>query len=216
MFRHHRGPSFLLALLAGQGLLMLVASLIMGWWSSSDSELPEEGVELSPEVGIDALAEATPAGSLVLITPTPSPSAATPMPTVAPPAERSSSAPTAAAPSDTAPAQATRAPVPPASNPAAFAGRWKIIDVIMEGANAGRTYTFDVSLEQRGNRLSGGNGGIQLTGVVTGDTATVEYVQPALGLQGTFVWTMTDPNRATGTFTNSYPNSGTSTLERLP
>jgi hypothetical protein len=212
----HRVRLLLLALVAGQvALVLLVVSLTMGWWSGSGPVELNEGVEPGRGVGIDAPARQTPSGSLVLITATPSPSVATPTATMPTPTETPRPAPTTPA-ATTAPAPASQEPSAPATSPVSFEGRWRIIDVITDGENTGQTYSFDVSLEQRGNRLTGGNGEIQMTGVVTGDTAMVDYIQPALGLNGTFVWTMTDQNRATGRFTNSSPNSGTSVLERMP
>jgi hypothetical protein len=86
---------------------------------------------------------------------------------------------------------------------------------VTQGDNVGQAYTFEVNLTQQGNQISGGNGGIQISGSVQGDTAVLNYVQPALGYTGTFVWTMTSSDSAAGTFTNSYPNSGTSSLQRL-
>jgi hypothetical protein len=52
-----------------------------------------------------------------------------------------------------------------------------------------------------------------MSGFVEGPTATLSYTQPALGLAGTFSWTMMG-NAAFGTFTSSVPNSGTSQLVR--
>jgi hypothetical protein len=120
-------------------------------------------------------------------------------------------------PEPTAPPPPTSTPAPaaPAAGPADFSGRWRITDTVTEGSNVGDTFTFDVTLTQNGNQLSGGNNGIQMSGTVSGDTALVQYAQPALGYTGTFIWTMVAPGEATGSFTSSYPNSGTSTLHRL-
>jgi hypothetical protein len=214
MHRRRNDLWLILILTAGQGaLVLIVGSLTMGWWAGSGSEQPREEAGPGSELGIDAPPSEIPRGSIVSVTPTQSSGVATAVPTDPPP---ETSVPTEVVPSPTATPPLRQAPAPPASNPADFAGRWRITDTITEGEGAGQTYSFDVSLEQDGNALSGGNDGIQITGTVTGDTATVGYVQPAHGLQGTFVWTMTGDGVATGAFTSSYPNSGTSVLERLP
>ncbi|MCC6770833.1 MAG: hypothetical protein IT360_06435, partial [Gemmatimonadaceae bacterium] len=53
------------------------------------------------------------------------------------------------------------------------------------------------------------------SGTVAGNIATVEFNQPGLGLTGIFIWTLGADGNATGTFTSSVPNSGTSQLIRL-
>jgi hypothetical protein len=86
---------------------------------------------------------------------------------------------------------------------------------VTQGANAGQTFQFEVTLVQQGNGLTGGNSNIVLSGAVNGPTASVAYVQPGLGYTGTFTWTMGADGNASGQFTNSYPNSGTSQLIRI-
>lgn len=143
-------------------------------------------------------ATATPAGALAAPTEPPAATAPPPPPTATATAERP-----------------TVTPVRPTNDAANFAGRWRIVDVVTEGVGTGEAFSFDVALAQDGDRLTGGNSGILLDGVVNGDTATLQYSQPALGFTGTFVWTVVAPGRAEGTFTSTAPNSGTSTAQRL-
>jgi hypothetical protein len=121
----------------------------------------------------------------------------------------------AAAPATSTPNPPGPAQQPPASTGAAanFSGSWLVVDTVTTGNGAGQTFSFEVTLTQSGNSLSGGNSGIQMSGVVSGATATLTYVQPALGLTGTFNWTMSG-GAASGTFTSSVPNAGTSQLVR--
>lgn len=188
--------------------MVAVIGLLAGWWSSGDGD-DRQAVSSDSGVGIDG-PTLTPEGALHLVTATPSdgrPALTPPSPTSEPaPQNTPSPAPTAA---PTAPDAAT-------DGLADFSGRWRIFDIVTEGSNLGEVYTFDVSLTQDGNRLSGGSSGISMSGTVDGDTATLQYEQAALGYSGTFVWTMIGPGQAAGTFTNSFPNSGTSTLQRLP
>jgi hypothetical protein len=203
-------------LLAVHTIAMLaVAGLVLGWWSGSGDGAPAEGVLVpvsEPQVGpgIDG-PTVTPATSLMLATATPVADApvAAPTSTAAPPTETATVDVPTAQPSPPTPSA-------PAAGPADFAGRWRIIDVVTEGASTGQAFSFDVALSQDGDRISGGNSGIQMSGVVLGDTATLNYVQPALGFSGTFVWTMIAPGQAEGTFTSTAPNAGTSTAQRLP
>jgi hypothetical protein len=96
-----------------------------------------------------------------------------------------------------------------------FAGTWRIVDTVLEGSNSGQTFSFEVRLSQSGSTITGGNSGIAITGYVEGLTAFANYVQPALGYTGTFTWTMASNELAQGSFTNSYPNAGSSSLFRL-
>lgn len=202
--------------------MIAAAGFALGWWSSDADEeaslvpIPN-GSANGP--GVDG-PTITPDASLSLVTATPGRlSEVTATPTAIPPTATATSAPATSTPAPTNTPVPPSAPEPPpaapASTPADFSGRWRIVDVVTEGSNAGQTFTFDVSLSQQGDQISGGNSGIQISGVVNGDTAILEYVQPALGYTGTFTWTMVGPNQAAGTFTNSYPNAGTSNLQRL-
>ena len=105
-------------------------------------------------------------------------------------------------------------PPPPAAAAANFSGAGQVLDTVTSGSGAGQTYTFDVTLVQSGNQLTGGNSGIQISGSVNGQTATATYTQPALGITGTFEWTFLSSGNAAGTFTSSVPNAGTSQLVR--
>jgi hypothetical protein len=90
-----------------------------------------------------------------------------------------------------------------------------VVDTVTEGPGTGQTFSFDVTLQQDGAVLRGGNSGLTINGVVQGNTASVAYVQPGLGYTGTFHWTMQSRAEARGSFTNSAPNSGSSVLVRL-
>ena len=139
-------------------------------------------------------------------------SPATPVASATQPAPTATQAPATAT---TAPTQAAVPPPQPAATQTAnFGGNWRVIDTVTEGAGAGQTFTFDVTLTQVGNVLSGGNGGIVMNGTVSGTTASVSFTQPALGISGSFTWTMGAGGNATGTYTSSVPNAGTSQLVR--
>jgi hypothetical protein len=146
-------------------------------------------------------------------TPLPPPSS-TPVPISTPPP-----APTRAPAPTQAPSVAQSAPIPTQAAPppatANFSGVWRIVDTVTEGSNIGQTYTFDVRLSQTGAIVTGGNSGIAISGRVEGATASLAYGQPALGYSGTFTWTMNSSGVAQGSFTNSYPNAGTSSLVRI-
>jgi hypothetical protein len=165
---------------------------------------PRDASRAADEARTSVPTQSTPAnpGNLAPLTDTPDLPAATSTP--APPQ-----------PTVVNPPSPPQAPLQTPAPLADFTGRWRITDTVTGGANAGESFTFDVSLVQQGATLTGGNDEIVLSGYVTGETAVIEYVQPALGYAGTFVWTKLGPNQAQGTFTNSYPNSGTSTITRL-
>jgi len=93
-------------------------------------------------------------------------------------------------------------------------GRYRIADTITEGAGAGMVASFDVDLQQAGNAVTGGNSEIRLTGQIEGNTVRAQFVQPALGYSGTFVWNL-QGSSGSGTFTSSVPNAGVSQLTRL-
>ena len=89
------------------------------------------------------------------------------------------------------------------------------MDTVRTGSGTGSTFTFDVVLTQAGSVLSGGGSSIQLVGTVEGNTAQVQFAQPAQGYTGTFTWALSSADRATGTFTTAGVNSGVSELVRL-
>lgn len=97
-----------------------------------------------------------------------------------------------------------------------FAGNWRIVDTVVQGRGAGQTYAFFVTISQTGSALQGGAAGaISLSGTVAANVATVEFTQPTIGVTGIFIWTLNADGNASGTFTSSIPNSGTSQLIRL-
>ena len=93
-----------------------------------------------------------------------------------------------------------------------FSGSWTAVDTVLDGQGAGQTFTFDVTLNQNGKSLTGGNGGITISGTVDGPKANLTFIQTSVGYQGTFTWTMTNGGNAEGTFSSSVPNSGRSEL----
>lgn len=115
--------------------------------------------------------------------------------------------------------RATETPPPSATPEPArvqgdFGGTWTVQYTITEGLGAGESYAFDVSLEQNGRSLRGGNDGVVVTGIVDGQTATLTYRQPALGYTATFTLTLVDGNWGGGAFTSAV-NSGTSRVQRV-
>jgi hypothetical protein len=125
---------------------------------------------------------------------------------------------TSTALSTPAPTASAVAASPSPSTPLAnFAGTWRLVDTVEEGRGAGETYVFLVTIVQSGSALEGGAAdAINFSGTVVVNVATVEFSQPALGVTGIFIWTMQPDGNATGTFTSSVPNSGTSQLLRVP
>jgi hypothetical protein len=141
---------------------------------------------------------------------TPSP----PTPTPAPVAPTATAAP--APPSPPVPAPPTAVAPPVLGAQADFTGSWRIVDTITNGTGAGQTFSFDVTLNQAGSQISGGNAGLVLNGGLSGRTATVQFSQPSLGHTGTFVWSMDASGNAAGMFVSSVPNTGSSQLIRMP
>lgn len=222
------GEQLLVLLMLGAsafGLVLVVLGITTDWWSSGSNPqaslvpletstvLAEPGLDVGPGVSSGQAGTATPEVTTVReASPAPEPAGtgqSTPTP---PPADTPAAVPTA---TNTPPSPTPAPPEPPAA-PADFAGTWRVVDTVTDGPNTGNTYTFNVTLTQNGDSITGGNSGMLISGSVGGDTASVEYTQPALGYQGTFTWTLVAQDRAEGTFTSSYPNSGTSLLLRLP
>ena len=211
------------------GVLLVGIALVVGAWVSQYDRSDSPRLGMPPEAALDG-ATVTPAagGSLRIVTATVQvtrevPAATQPIAPTATPAPRlqvTVIATEAPAGATQAPAIPTQPSAPTQVIPAAvsgdFSGRWRIVDTITSGAGTGQSFTFDVSLQQTGNRITGGNAGIQIDGTVSGQTATVTYTQPALGHTGGFTWTLVSAARAEGTFTSSLPNSGSSILQRLP
>jgi membrane peptidoglycan carboxypeptidase len=95
-----------------------------------------------------------------------------------------------------------------------FSGMWRLTNVVTEGPNAGQARTFNVVLVQEGGVLLGSGQGIQLSGTVSGSTAQVDFIYGQSGGAGKMVWTLTDDDRAQGTFTLG-DDKGTSQLTFL-
>jgi hypothetical protein len=203
------------------GVIVVAVALGVGAWVSQYNGSDDPRIGLPPEAALDD-ETATPAagGSLRIVT------ATVPVTREVPAATQPIAPTTTPAPPMQVTVIATQAPaipiqpsaptqVIPAAVSGDFNGRWRIVDTITSGSGAGQSFTFDVSLQQTGNRISGGNAGIEIDGTVSGQVATVTYTQPALGLTGGFTWTLVSATQAEGTFTSSVPNSGTSTMQRL-
>lgn len=197
-------------------IVFAVASFFLGGSDDEDAPAPTSTATAT------RTAEATPTSTT---TPTPTPTR-TPTATPSPePTPTPTSAPTVAptppppppTPAPTEPPRPAPTQAPPlTAAPANFAGAWRIVDSILQGRGAGQTFTFQVSITQTGNSIQGGApGAIALSGTVAGNIATVEFSQPGLGITGIFIWTMGADGNATGTFTSTVPNSGTSQLIRL-
>lgn len=175
------------------------------------------GASLPQPTATTAAATATPQPAGASATTAPAIPTAVPPSATPPPPPPPSPTPVPPPPAPPAPAP----PPPPqqqAQAPAAanFNGSWRVTDVITEGTGSGgQPFSFDVQLVQSGSTLSGSGSGLVISGVVGGRTATLQYSQPALGYTGSFVWTMAaDGSSASGTFTSSAGNAGTSILAR--
>jgi len=106
-------------------------------------------------------------------------------------------------------------PVPQTANAApGLNGRFRIIDTVTTGQGSGTVVSFDVSLQQNGTTVTGGNGELNLSGRMEGNTLRAQFVQPGLGYTGTFTWQL-DASGGSGEFTTSVPNGGSSQLLRL-
>ena len=131
-----------------------------------------------------------------------------------PPAWAIEEAATPETPAPTKAPEITATASPVASERADFTGTWTVLYTITDGAGAGQSYSFDVSLEQDGRRVSGGNDGVRVDGTAEGRTVTLTYRQPALGYTATFTWTLVNGSWGGGAFTSAV-NAGTSLLQRV-
>lgn len=194
----------LLATFAIAGAIVVaVAAFFLGGSDDTEGDPTDEATTVSvPATTTPTTGPARTTTPAATASATPAP-AATPAPT-----------PTSAATEPPRPTPTVAAPVSP--EPSSFAGTWRIVDTILQGRGAGQSFAFQVSINQSGNSISGGAAGaITLAGTVAGNIATVEFNQPSLGVTGIFIWTLGADGDATGTFTSSVPNSGTSQLVRL-
>jgi hypothetical protein len=191
------------------GFLVVAGALAIGALAT-DGDDPDTAATSQPPAS--ALDDAPPTVEAVLEQPEPT---ATPIPTRPPPTATSPARPTRQ-PTEP-PAMETPAPSATASaSPSRvdFTGVWTVLYTITEGQGAGQSYSFDVSLQQRGNAISGGNDGIRVDGRAEGQTATLTYRQPELGYTATFTWTLVNGAWGGGGF-RSAVNSGTSLLLRV-
>jgi hypothetical protein len=191
------------------GFLFVAGVLAIGTLTSGDVDPSAPDVAQPPASAIDEAATSEPV-RVVEATPTTPPRLATREPTATTrPVERAT--PTAA---PTKPSEATATASPGASERADFTGVWTVLYTITDGAGVGQSYSFDVSLEQNGRRISGGNDGIRVDGTAEGRTVTLTYRQPALGYTATFTWTLINGSWGGGAFTSAV-NAGTSLLQRV-
>ncbi len=156
-------------------------------------------------------------------------------PTQTPPATRSPApatrSPEPVTPSPTPTRPATRTPTQmPQPRPAAtnspdagaggwgaidLSGSWQITDGVTYGPGSGQSFSFTITLSQRGTAFSGAGDGLSISGTVSGATLHAEYAQDN-GSDGTFDWVLApDGDSFNGTFTNSSGNGGTSSGQRL-
>jgi hypothetical protein len=177
------------------------------------------GHKYSPSAGLGPGSSLAPLQPLAVATTGAPAMVPTPIPTVARPTALALTPvqPSATPPQAPPPVLAATAapPVQQSGTPAAFAGTWRVTDFVTSGNGMGQTYTFDLQLSQAGAQISGSGSGLTLSGRVDGATAYVSYAQPALGYTGSFIWTMSgDGASASGSFTNSSPNQGQSSMTR--
>jgi hypothetical protein len=192
------GAALLATFAVSLALVFAVAAVLDSGSGANNAATSPPTVEAPPTVAATRVAIAATPTASVTPTPTPTPEATT--------------TPEPATPIATAEEQPAASLPPPAS----FAGTWRITDTVTLGAGMGQTFVFDVVLTQSGPSLQGGaEGVIALSGSVASNIATVAYTQPGLGVTGIFIWTLHADGDATGTFTSSVPNSGTSGLTRL-
>jgi hypothetical protein len=144
-------------------------------------------------------------------TPTPTPRSPTPTRTPRPPTATATVTPT-----DTPEATQTPAPGRRSSRneSASLTGRWLLVDIVSFGPDAGRTYTFTITLSHTGDRVTGGGDGIALEGSLDGQVLTLTYTRT--NGEGVFVWSMLSNNLLVGDFRDhTAQNGGPSTLTRL-
>ena len=192
------------------GLVVVAGILAIGALVSGDDEPSTPETALPPESAIDEAQTIEPEARVVTATPEPARSA--PRATQAPPATPTPQA--TQRPSRRSPTPAAAEQPPPATQ-TDFTGLWRILDTVTHGVGAGESYAFDVVLQQNGTLVTGGNDGIQISGRVDGQTATLTYRQPELGYTATFTLTLVEGMWGGDTFRSSV-NAGTSTLHRLP
>ena len=192
------------------GLVVVAGILAIGALVSGDDEPNTQETALPPESAIDEATTLEPEDEPQVVTATPAQTRQ------APPATQTPSRPTP----QTTRRQPRQSPTPAATEPtpaaaqADFTGLWRVLDTITRGTGAGESFAFDVVLQQNGALITGGTEGIQITGRVDGQTATLTYRQPDLGYTATFTLTLVDGMWGGGTFTSAV-NAGTSTLHRL-
>jgi len=134
-----------------------------------------------------------------------------------PPARETQPPATRTPPAATQPPPTTQPPPAPIRSQAAVnvTGSWLLTDTVTYGQVVGLAIPFRISLQQQGNQIFGQGDGLRLSGMISGLTIAVNYVQDG-GATGTFEWTL-DPSGSTfdGAFTNSIGNGGSSSGQRL-
>ena len=191
------------------GLVVVAGILAIGALVSGEDEPSTQETALPPESAIDEAPTSVPEAPTVTVAPQPTREA--PKATQAP--QPSPTPQATQRPSRQSPTPAAAEPTP-APTPADFTGLWRILDTVTQGVGAGESFAFDVVLQQNGVLVTGGTEGIQISGRVDGQTATLTYRQPDLGYTATFTLTLVDGMWGGGTFRSSV-NAGTSTLHRL-
>jgi hypothetical protein len=140
-------------------------------------------------------------------TPTPEPPSPTPTPTEeptrTPTPERTSERRAQRRPEPTPTRVPSRTPVPDVS----MTGRWRVQDTVDFGVGAGQTFTFDIILEQDGQRVRGrGNDGFRFDGQIDGNILTLAFTSP--GGTGIFIWGLSPDGSFVGDWRDYTAQSG--------
>lgn len=112
------------------------------------------------------------------------------------------------------PVPATRTPAPPTPQAlqASISGRWELVDTVEFGPSTGQSFTFVVQLEQMGNLVSGGGGGLAMGGFRDGNVVEVQFTRGAG--TGYFRWTIQPDGTMIGSFEDYAGRNGGSSVAR--
>jgi hypothetical protein len=92
-----------------------------------------------------------------------------------------------------------------------MAGRWQVKDNVDFGTAAGETFTFDITLRQDGDRVSGTGNGMTFQGRLDETVLTLAFTRP--GGSGIFVWGLLPDGSFSGAWHDfTAQNGGPSTL----
>jgi hypothetical protein len=149
---------------------------------------------------------ATPTAEPPTVTPTPDPPTATP--TEEPPTATPSRTPTGRA-------GRTPSPTPPPNSQQQvhinLEGRWRVTDRVAFGQASGETFTFDIALDQEGDRVSGTGNGMSFQGRLDDEILTLVFTRP--GGFGVFILRARNDGSFSGNWHDfTSQNGGTSTF----